>query len=54
MTAVFTHCANGHDLTVEDAYIYNSGGTRACRECVKNAVRKGGKKTQVYSLYQKG
>jgi len=32
-------CANGHDLTVEDAFIYSSTGLRSCRACLQ-AVRK--------------
>lgn len=30
---VFKTCANGHDLTAEDAYIVNNQGYRACRLC---------------------
>ena len=32
-------CANGHDLTAEDAFIYSSTGLRSCRQCLQ-AVRK--------------
>ena len=32
-------CANGHDLTVEDAFVYSSTGLRSCRACLQ-AVRK--------------
>ena len=32
-------CANGHDLTVEDAFVYSSTGLRSCRQCLQ-AVRK--------------
>jgi hypothetical protein len=28
-------CGNGHDLTVEDAFVYSARGFRACRECVQ-------------------
>ena len=30
---MFTTCANGHDLTVDNAFIYKSNGSRECREC---------------------
>lgn len=33
--SVFTKCAKGHDLTIQDAYLYSSNGHRQCRECAK-------------------
>lgn len=29
----FATCAQGHDLTVEDAYLYSANGVRECRLC---------------------
>lgn len=29
----FTRCEKGHDLTVEDAWLYDNGGNRKCRAC---------------------
>lgn len=30
---IFRCCANGHDLTVEGAFLYSSQGFRSCRLC---------------------
>jgi len=31
----WTTCERGHDLTLPDAYVYFSGGTRRCRQCAE-------------------
>lgn len=36
MPGVFTQCQKGHDLTVEEAYVYSPSGIRVCRECAKD------------------
>ena len=28
-------CGSGHDLTVEDAFVYSASGARSCRECAQ-------------------
>ena len=28
-------CGNGHDLTVEDAFVYSASGNRSCRQCAQ-------------------
>jgi hypothetical protein len=39
-TSPFTHCQKGHDLHAEDAYIFLTGGMRACRVCTTEAKGK--------------
>ncbi len=34
---VFTKCAKGHDLTVEDAYLFSANGHRSCKQCAIDA-----------------
>lgn len=40
----FSSCASGHDLTKENAYIYDGAGRRSCRECA--LLAKDGKKAK--------
>lgn len=35
----FSRCEAGHDLTGDDAFIYDSSGTRRCRVCVSQQAR---------------
>ena len=36
----FPKCAEGHDLTGKDAFIYDSGGSRRCRVCAAENAKK--------------
>lgn len=40
MTTIFTECDKGHDLTALNAFIYDRGGNRRCRECNPAPVQK--------------
>lgn len=40
---IWKECSKGHDLTVEDAWIYRSSGMRDCRQCVTPNSKKRGK-----------
>lgn len=35
----FSKCEKGHDLTGDDAFIYDSTGSRRCRVCVSEQAR---------------
>jgi hypothetical protein len=37
---MFLTCAQGHDLTAPDAYLYQNNGNRDCRLCSPRAPRK--------------
>lgn len=50
--SVFRTCEQGHDLTVEDAYIQTSSGYRACRVCV--IERAAGKRRSKYRFDKLG
>lgn len=39
-TSARTVCKNGHELTPENTYFYNSGNSRACRICRSAADRR--------------
>lgn len=48
----FPRCEQGHDLTGENAYIYDRGGNRRCRMCISEAKRK--KERSVYGAFDGG
>ena len=35
---MWTTCGSGHDLTVDNAYVYTGNGTRQCRECASSTA----------------
>ena len=35
-----THCKSGHEFTVENTYVSPSNGSRTCRECKRQQVKK--------------
>ena len=37
---MWTSCGKGHDLTVEDAFVYGMTGNRRCRVCVQEETGK--------------
>jgi hypothetical protein len=36
----WTTCTEGHDLTVEDAYVFIQGNNRMCRVCHRARLKK--------------
>lgn len=46
----FTRCQKGHDLTVEDAYLYGNRGERECRACALSKKRPA-RRTEVYGSF---
>lgn len=48
----FPKCEKGHDLTGEDAHVYDRGGNRRCRMCVSEEQRR--RKRQVYGAFDGG
>jgi hypothetical protein len=49
----FSKCPKGHDLTGEDAFIYDKGGNRACRMC-RSEEKRGKRTTEVRGAFDGG